>query len=80
MLAVDQRCSTVHRGVSRDGSARNQKSDGDTRRKDSDLDRFELSDRRNTLRLVSLVYCIEYEIYGDVCSHRLGDPASPYIL
>ena len=32
--------------------------DGDTRRRDSDLDRFGTSDRRNTLRPVSLVYCI----------------------
>ena len=39
--------------------ARNQEPDGDTRRRDSDLDRFGPSDRRNTLRLVSLVYCIE---------------------
>ena len=39
--------------------ARNQEPDGDTRRRDSDLDRFGPSDRRNTLRPVSLVYCIE---------------------
>ena len=61
---VDKRCSTVHRGVSRDGrfvggGARNQEPDGDTRRRDSDLDRFGPSDRRNTLRPVSLVYCID---------------------
>ena len=67
---VDKRCSTVHRGVSRDGrfvggGARNQELDGDTRRRDSDLDRFGPSDRRNTLRPVSLVYCIEYEMYVD---------------
>ena len=37
----------------------NQEPDGDTRRRDSDLDRFGPSDRRNTLRPVSLVYCIE---------------------
>jgi len=37
----------------------NQEPDGDTRRRDSDLDRFEPSDRRNTLHPVSLVYCIE---------------------
>ena len=41
---------------------RNQESDGDTRRRDNDLDRFEPSDRRNTLRHVSLVYCIEYQM------------------
>ena len=62
---VDKRCSVVHRGVSHDGrfvggDARNQEPDGDTRRRDSDLDRFGPSDRRNTLRPVSLVYCIEY--------------------
>ena len=38
---------------------RNQEPDGDTRRRDSDLDRFGPSDRRNTLCPVSLVYCIE---------------------
>ena len=42
------------------GDARNQEPDGDTRRRDNDLDRFEPSDRRNTLCSVSLVYCIEY--------------------
>ena len=73
---VDKRCSTVHRGVSRDGrfvggGARNQELDGDTRCRDSDLDRFGPSNRRNTLRPVSLVYCIEYEIY---VSFPLGDP------
>ena len=61
---VDRISSVVHRGVSRNGrfvggGARNQEPDGDTRRRDSDLDRFGLSDRRNTLRSVSLVYCIE---------------------
>ena len=65
MTFVDRICSAVHRGVSRDGrfvggGARNQELDGDIRRRDSDLDRFEPSDRRNTLRPVSLVYCIEY--------------------
>ena len=43
-----------------DGGVRNQEPDGDTRHRDSDLDRFGPSDRRNTLRPVSLVYCIEY--------------------
>ena len=38
---------------------RNQEPDGDTRHRDSDLDRFGPSDRRNTLRHVSLVYCID---------------------
>ena len=61
---VDKRCSVVHRGVSRDGrfvggGARNQEPDGDTRCRDSDLDRFRPSDRCNTLRPVSLVYCID---------------------
>ena len=41
------------------GDARNQEPDGDTRRRDSDLDRFGPSDRRNTLHPVSLVYCID---------------------
>ena len=59
-VAVDKRCSAVHRGVSRDGrfvggGVRNQEPDGDTRCKDSDLDRFGSSDRRNTLCPVSLV-------------------------
>ena len=40
------------------GGERDQEPDGDTRRRDSDLDRFGPSDRRNTLRPVSLVYCI----------------------
>ena len=39
--------------------AYNQEPDGDTRRRDNDLDRFGLSDQRNTLRPVSLVYCID---------------------
>ena len=44
--------------LSVDGAC-NQEPDGDTRRRDSDLDRFGPSDRRNTLHPVSLVYCIE---------------------
>jgi hypothetical protein len=44
--------------LSVDGAC-NQEPDGDTRRRDSDLDRFGPSDRCNTLRPVSLVYCIE---------------------
>ena len=61
---VDRISSVVHRGVSRDGrfvggGARNLEPDGDTRRKDSDLDRFGPSDQHNTLHPVSLVYCIE---------------------
>ena len=68
---VDRISSAVHRGVSRDsrfvgGSARNQDPDGDTRRRDNDFDMFGPSDRRNTLRSVSLVYYIEYEMYIDV--------------
>ena len=67
MPTVDKRCSAVHRGLSRDGrfvsgGARNQEPDGDTRRRDSDLDRFGPSDRRNTLHPVSLVYCIDLYI------------------
>ena len=70
MPTVDKRCSVVLRGVSHegrliDGGVRNQEPEGDTRCRDSDLDRFGLSDRRNTLRPVSLVYCIEYEVYVD---------------
>jgi len=44
--------------LSVDGAC-NQEPDGDTRRRDNDLDRFGPSDRHNTLRPVSLVYCIE---------------------
>ena len=63
-LSVDRICSAVYRGVSRDGrfvggGARNQEPDGDTRRRDSDLDMFGPSDRHNTLRPMSLVYCID---------------------
>ena len=66
---VDKRCSAVLRGLSHEGrliggGACNQEPDGDTRRRDSDLDRFGPCDRRNTLRHVSLVYCIE--MYVDV--------------
>ena len=48
---VDEISSAVHRGISHDGrfvggDARNQEPDGDTRRRDSDLDRFGPSDRR----------------------------------
>ena len=63
---VDIILSAIHRGVSHDGrfvggGARNQEPDGDTRHRDSDLDMFGLSDRRNTLRSVSLVYCIDLD-------------------
>ena len=75
-LIVDKISLAVHRGVSRDvrfvgGGARNLEPDGDTRRRDSDLDRFGPSDRRNTLGPVSLTYSIEYEMYR---SCPLGDP------
>ena len=64
IVLVDKRCSAVHRGVSHDGrfvggDARDQEPDGDTGRRDNDLDRFRPSDRHNTLRPLSLVYCIE---------------------
>ena len=70
-LGVDKRCPAVLRGVSHEGrfvggGARNQELDSDIRRRDNDLDRFGSSDRRNTLRPVSLLYCIEYEMYVDV--------------
>ena len=55
--------------LSVDGAC-NQEPDGDTRRRDSDLDRFGPSDRRNTLRPVSLVYYIDVYIYP------LGGPLS----
>ena len=60
-----------------DGGARDQEPDGDTRRRDSDLDRFGPSDRRNTLRPVS--WCI---ILNMRCMDRVrqGTPASSYIL
>ena len=68
---VDKRCSAVHPGVTHDGrlfgrGARDQELDGDTRHRDSDLDRFGPSNRRNTLRHVSLLDCIEYEMYVSV--------------
>ena len=48
-MTVDRICLAVHRGVSRDGrfvggDARNQEPDGDTRRRDNDLDKFGPSD------------------------------------
>ena len=77
MPTVDIISSAVHRGVSHDGrfvggGARNQEPDGDTRHRDSDLDRFGPSDRRNTLRSVYLVYCIDLDDHEDRCP--LGDP------
>ena len=79
ILIVDRISSAVHRGASRDGrfvggDARDQEPDGDTRRRDSGLDRFGPSDRRNTLRPVSLVYCIEYEMYGSCMSMSTRGP------
>ena len=64
MITVDKRCSAVLRGVSYEGrliggGTRNQEPDGDTRRRDSDLDWFGPFDRRKPLRPVLLVYCIE---------------------
>ena len=49
VVTVDKKCSTVLRGVSHKGrliggGARDQESDGDTRRRDRDLDRFGPSD------------------------------------
>ena len=75
-LVSDKRCSAVHRGVSRDGrfisgNARNQESDGDTRRRDSDLDRFRPFDRRNTL--VLCLWCIILDM-----SVRKMDPRPIY--
>jgi len=69
--SIDRRCSAVLRGVSHEGKligrgARDQEPDADTRRRDSDLDRFRPSDRRNTRRPVYLVYCLEYKMYVDV--------------
>ena len=61
---VDEIWSAVHRGGAHGGrlsvdGACNQEPDGDTRRRDNDLDMFGPSGRCNTLRPVSLVYCIE---------------------
>ena len=58
---VDRISSVVLQGVSHEGrliggGAHNQEPDGDTRRRDSDLDRFGSSDRCNTLRLVFGVF------------------------
>ena len=63
-VTVDEIWSAVHRGGARGGrlsidGACNQEPDCDTRRRYNDLDRFGPSDRRNTLRPVSLVYCID---------------------
>ena len=68
MLHYRQKMLSSPRGVSHEGrliggGARDQEPDGDIRRRDSDLDRFGSSDRRNTLRPVSLVYCIEMYTY-----------------
>ena len=56
----------------------NPEPDGDTRRRDNDLDRFGPSDRRNTLRPVSLVYCIDvydpYALYDLDGLSPKGDP------
>ena len=76
LKSVDRICSAVHRGASRDGrliggGAHNQEPDGDTRCRDSDLDRFGPSDRCNTLCPVSLVYCIDLD---DQVACPLGDP------
>ena len=75
-MAVDNRCSAIHRGVSHDGrligrGARDQKLDDDTRRRDNDLDMFGPSDRCNTLHPVSLVYCIDLD---NQVACPLGDP------
>ena len=69
LLEQTRRVSTKYGQQSTEGGARggrlsvdgacDQEPDGDTRRRDSDLDRFGPSDRRNTLCPVSLVYCIE---------------------
>ena len=66
---VNRISSVVLRGVSHEGrliggGVRNQEPDGDTRRRDSDLDRFGPSDRCNTLCPMSLVYCID--LYVDL--------------
>ena len=50
-MVVDDRCRYAQ-----------EEPDGDTRCRDSDLDRFRPADRRNTLRPVSLLDCIEYEM------------------
>ena len=50
-MVVDDRCRYAQ-----------EEPDGDTRPRDSDLDRFGPSDRRNTLCPVSLLDCIEYEL------------------
>ena len=69
---INRISSATHRGISRDGrfvggGARNQEPDGDTRRIDNDLDKFGPSHRSNTLRPISLVYCIDLDDHVDVC-------------
>ena len=69
---MDCRAYSVDNGRFIGGGARDQELDGDTWRRDSDLDRFGSSDRRNTLRPVSLVYCIDlYVDRSDVSSMYL---------
>ena len=63
--------------LSVDGAC-NQEPDGDTRLRDSDLDRFRPSGRCNTLRPVSLVYCIEMYRSVEICP--LGDPYLSLLL
>ena len=80
LVTIDRICLAVHRGVSHDGrfvggDARNQEPYGDTRHRDNDLDRFRPSDRRNTLRPMSLVYCIDV-----FYPFSRGIPVPPYIL
>ena len=50
-MVVDDRCRYAQ-----------EEPDGDTRCRDSDLDRFGSSDLCDTLRHVSLLDCIEYEM------------------
>ena len=61
----------THDGKLFDRGAHDQDLDGDIKRRDSDLDRFRPSDRHNTLRPVSLVYCIDLD---DQIACLLGDP------
>ena len=72
---VDKRCSTVLRGVFHEGrliggGARNQEPDGDTRCRDSDLDRF---GRQYDVIPTSCVLMYYIEMYVDSI-YRLGDP------
>ena len=67
---VDRISSAVHRGISHDGrfvggDARNQEPDGDTRRRDSDLDRF------GPIDVIPYVLCLWCIVLNMRCMDRV---------